>query len=479
MKPQINDTWIGALDTRSTRYLLIENPGIAAPESFTLLGASNKPGTDAIGQFGSGTKFGVLCLLRDKIYPTVYCGNLKILFSTKQISFDGASHDQLQIRLSGKDRDGRQVNRTEDLSVVLGYGKIDWTDIRLAAREFVSNALDAVNGDASQVNVKIVDGEPRAKANTTRVYIPLDDTGNLEDFIANLPKWFLHFSSGKVWRNNAILEKDAVSPARIYRRGVFVREVRHASPSIYDYNLNDLPLDEARVANDYTVKSYAGKVVRNTNTPQVLAKIAVAKDTWETSFDLAGTWEYLTEKETAERREAWAAAQDIVLGARGVFLGATADESLTVGKGYTPVRVSQEVLEAAEKYGLRTPAKILTADEREGRRVDKVEDTDPRAQKAVLHVWNKLVGINATRGEQYPEVRTYSEDLQGERRTLGLWKDNVVYINKCLLSNTIFPLSSELFAVCLEELAHHITKATDNSRDFQEYFIQTLTKVLQ
>src|SRR6185436_18036193 len=218
----------------TAKYLLIENPGIAPQESFTLLGASNKSGTDAIGQFGSGTKFGVLSLLRDKINPVVFCGNLRIEFRTKQIAFDGAAHEQLQVRFTGKDRDGRQVNRTEDLSVVLGYGKIDWTDIRLAAREFVSNALDAVNGDASQVRVEITDKEPRAKANTTRVYIPVDDEKLLVDFVENLAQWFLHFS-GKVWRNTAILEKDTPSPARIYRRGVFVREVKHAEKSVFDY----------------------------------------------------------------------------------------------------------------------------------------------------------------------------------------------------------------------------------------------------
>ena len=69
-----------------TAYLKIENPGVPPAEAFTLLGASTKRGNDnaaTIGKFGSGNKHGVAVLLRNKLPPTVFAGNLKMEFGTR------------------------------------------------------------------------------------------------------------------------------------------------------------------------------------------------------------------------------------------------------------------------------------------------------------------------------------------------------------------------------------------------------------
>lgn len=456
-------------------YLLIENPGVAAAESFTLLGASNKAGSDAIGQFGSGTKFGVLALLREGLSPTIYCGNLKLEFGTKDIVFDGCEQKQVFVKLSGKVHDGsssvgKTVNRTQDLSLVLRYGEIDWKDSRLALREFVSNALDAVKGDHTQVRVEIV-AEPRAKAGTTRVFVPLTDAGR--DFVTNLSQWFLHWSD-KPWRTCPVLDKAAQGPARIYRRGVFVREItRHNS--LFDYNLDHLPLDEARVADDWSVAYYAARAVRLNPRSTTFARIlALGNDdnVWEQDFNLSD--EYDSQEHKAKQAEAWQSAAEHALGDKVVLAEQTTDTTLAEGKGYKIKRVPYRVAQAAKQFGLRTPDKILTADEREGRRIDR--EAHPAALVVVTNVWAQLQQFGLTRGEQYPQVFTYEEHISGGSRTLGFYRDNGVYINRCLLSAT--ETSPELFAVALEEIGHHITKATDNSRDFQEFFIQALTKIL-
>lgn len=454
-------------------FLLIENPGVASAEAFTLLGASNKAGSAAIGQFGSGTKFGVLALLRENVKPVVYCGNLKLEFGTKAITFDGAEQHQVFVKLSGKVADGtstgKAVSRTENLSLVLRYGEIDWKDSKLALREFVSNALDAVNGDHTQVRVEIV-AEPRAKAGTTRVFIPLTDASR--EFHANLSSWFLHWSD-KPWKTCPVLKKTGQTPGRIYRRGVFVREVRENS--LFDYNLNNLPLDEARIASDYTVAYYAAAAVRDNPRSDVFAQIlALGNDdnVWESEFTLA--YDYDTQAAKDRQAKVWQEAQDHVLGAGVVLAHTSGDTTLAEGKGYRIKRVGDNVLKAAKAFGLRTQDKILTADEREGRRVDA--ETNAAALVIVTTVWDQLVRLGLTRGEKYPVVKSYTEEIQGGSRTFGLWKDGTVYINNCLLSAT--GTSKELYAVALEELAHHITKATDNSRDFQEWFVQALTSLL-
>ncbi len=461
-----------------SKFILIENPGIAAPESFTLLGASNKAGTDAIGQFGSGTKFGVLTCLRKRLDPVVYCGNLKLAFGVRNTTFDGKEQGQISVKYTGKTEDNKQVNRTALLSFVLRYGEIDWKDdVTLALREFVSNALDAVSGDASRIIVSIVEGEPRAKAGTTRVYVPLTDDG--ENFVNNIGDWFLHFSKGKNPNVSGVIEKNGLSRAKIYRRGVLVRKVEGAD-SLFDYNLNDLPLDEARVASDWTVQRFAAKALNAVANPEIFVKILTApKSVWESTFDLSGKYDYTTpDNVKAKNADAWRAAQEHVLDDKTIFAGEHEDTSFAEGKGYKVIKLNNERYEAILAKGLRTVNAVLTIDEREGRQIDR--DTSPAAVKAVKHVWDILVNIDATKGEKYPLIRSYTEHNTGNGNTLGLWKPidgGTVYINNCLLSGD--EISPELFAVCIEELAHHITKATDNSRGFQEFFIQTLTKVIR
>ena len=69
-------------------HLKIENPGVCPTEGFILLGATSKRLADndspyCIGQFGSGNKHAVNVLLRAKLFPTVFCGNHKLEFTTK------------------------------------------------------------------------------------------------------------------------------------------------------------------------------------------------------------------------------------------------------------------------------------------------------------------------------------------------------------------------------------------------------------
>jgi len=459
----------------SNLFILIENPGVAAPEAFTLLGASNKEGTDAIGQFGSGTKHGTLVCLRKDIPPTIFCGNLKLEFGTRETVFEGANQRQVQVRVSGKDRDGRSINRTELLSFVLRFGQLDWKDrIELALREFVSNALDAVNGDASQIRVSVVDTAPRAKAGTTRVYIPWTEEG--QAFVNDLSEWFLQFDGSKVWRDSSIIWKNSPSKAKVYRRGVLVRTVESAPNSLFDYNLNDLPLDESRIASDYYVKYYAGHAFRNSTNPAHFARVlSQGKGTWESSFDLKGEYDHVSAKQKAGRVKVWEDAVANVIPADAVVIHEEADDSLAVSKGYKVVRLSEELYNAAREYGVRTVESILTLDERNGRQLD--EECSAQTDLAKEHtrtVWAKLEEAGSTKGEPFPKVRTFSAVTEASDGCFGFYRDGTVFINNRGLSQDLSP---ELFSTILEECAHYITKATDNSRDFQAFFINLLVKV--
>ena len=148
----------------------------------------------------------------------------------------------------------------------------------MAFREFVSNAIDAAiavnrqaNGNVKWpwdgVKVELVPEEKvRAKRGFTRVFVPADNEEIIR-FFANLGKWFLHFSEPEAITQAILAKKSrnldpACRTAVIYRRGVRVREIEQYSiESLFDYNLNDLRVDESRNVDDYQCRNAAARAM--------------------------------------------------------------------------------------------------------------------------------------------------------------------------------------------------------------------------
>ena len=124
-------------------HLLIQNPGVAPVEGFTLLGVSTTRGCGvegAIGQFGSGNKHAINVLLRAGLKVVVYCGKTRLDFQTRDDEIDDGLTRKTIKRVMCKL--GGTSTRTIDLGWVLDFGAIDWTDLGMALREFISNAID-------------------------------------------------------------------------------------------------------------------------------------------------------------------------------------------------------------------------------------------------------------------------------------------------------------------------------------------------
>ena len=115
----------------------------------------------------------------------------------------------------------------------------------------------------------------RARRGYTRVFVSADHE-EVVRFFAHLEKWFLHFSEPESI-TQAILAKKSRNLAAdchtavIFRRGVRVREIeQYAAESLFDYNLNDLRVDESRNVDDYQCRNAATKAMANAS-PEVLA----------------------------------------------------------------------------------------------------------------------------------------------------------------------------------------------------------------
>ena len=214
----------------------------------------------------------------------VYCGKTRLDFQTRDEEIDdGLTRKAIKrvvCKLSGTS------TRTIDLGWVLDFGSIDWSDMGMALREFVSNSIDRTvreeNGsfipalEDGRLLVQIVpDDTLRAKDGYTRVYIEANEA--VQSYVAELPKRFLHFSSDPAQVTKSFLPKadrnlNGKKTAVIYRAGVFVREVEdYRDDSIYDYNFKagELQIDECRNASDYTVKAAVARLYRKASTDRV------------------------------------------------------------------------------------------------------------------------------------------------------------------------------------------------------------------
>lgn len=478
-------------------YLMIENPGVCPPEGFTVLGVSladTSNNRGVIGQFGSGNKHGVNVLLRHDIAPIVYTGTLRLEFFTKtQTVSDTKASKQFSrvcVRYGGTDPiTGSSRTANEDLGFVLEYGRLDWDEVALALREFVSNSIDRSIrelGDWSGVKIEIVDeSRVRAKRDHTRVFVPL--TPEVLKFYDNLGRWFLHFSEPESLdkailpkRNRNLGERQS---AVIYRRGVRVREFTSTdTESLFDYNIDDLRLDEARKASDWDVKHHAGRALANAdkNILAIFFDRLLNSDNlfWELEFDnhaLSPSYGDSTEVEQ-RRQDNWQDAFFQVAGEKAVLTGEKTSDQLQ-RKGYKPVEAPEAIITAASRYGVQNAASVLSLDEMVGR---KVTEPSPDAQAAVDFVWDVIESVGLTNGKTKPPVKCFTSILDGGTMLNGYFRDGVVFINGDLGgSSTEFggSLSNRLVKVAMEELAHHISGATDNSRDFQDFLLELATKL--
>jgi hypothetical protein len=183
-------------------------------------------------------------------------------------------------------------------------------------------------------------------------------------------------------------------------------------------------------------------------------------------------------EDVTRRRRNWREAFAQVAGDEAVLTGAgTADQLRR--KGYRPVVAPEGLVNAAERYGLQTPAKVLSADELSGR---EITEATPDAQAAVDLVWELLEGAGLTNGKEKPPVRCFTSILDGGVMLNGYYRDGEVFINSDLAGSAYLAggrqaLPDRLVKVALEECAHHVTGATDNSRDFQDYLLDLAVRL--
>lgn len=233
---------------------MIENKNEVPVLGLIMLGATTARGeTDCIGAFGSGIKHSICIFLRKGIEFCIFSGETKITFRTRKEIFGSKILEIVQYNMG---------EEWIDTGFCLEFGELDWVSSDMAMREVISNALDQ-NKDVCKLKLT---EELKGESGFTRFYV--ECTPDIEAYVREIDKHFLHFCFMESKETIRVPAGEARGP-RIYRRGVFIRELplrngideQHFKGAVYDYNFQDMPIDECRNLDDWRGASIIGNLL--------------------------------------------------------------------------------------------------------------------------------------------------------------------------------------------------------------------------
>jgi hypothetical protein len=446
-------------------YISIRNPGVAPVEGYTTLGLSTSADSTIngiIGQFGSGNKHAVNLLLRNGRKIIIYLGTKRLEFGStiKTVHAPDGSHvyNNATITVDGE---------TQELGYTLEFGKYDWDDVTMALREFISNAIDMtikLNGDHQHTDLKISTcAKPKPIDECTCVYIEADDA--MMEYVRDLGKFFLHFSGMDLCLKH--IPQPSNTPCRMYREGVFIRELK--DHSLFSYNLSDIKIDESRNLDKYKAESIITDELKEFDTDEasmVLEAVRKQDHYLETRLleDCYGM-RHTTIDAWERAVKSTFTLDDILCQANPYIVQRVIEE------GYNPIPVTTDMLHVLRKQGAQTYKDILdTVSQCEF----EVFDGDADDALIEIAVWEGLELFDATGGEEQPIVKYFNDpETSGSHRKLGMCKDGIVFINSCLRGDSVM-----LRATLVEEYVHFLSGCSDCSRGFQTFCCETISKAI-
>jgi hypothetical protein len=442
-------------------YLKIANPGVCDWESLLVLGVSGSRGnSEKIGKFGSGNIHFLLTMLRHDIQPIIYVGNLKIELTHKLVEITGKQFRQAVANISGKTPDGRQIKRTQDLSYTLEFGELDFRDVNRGLIEVCSNALDGSveSGNTHNDIIISVEQTPRAKAGYTQVYIPYTD--EVRKFYNNIGEYFLHFSDSgsKV----EILPKKEPGPCKVYCKGVFVRNI--GQNSVFDYNCNDLQINESRQSDEWEVRmAIANTLIKHPkNLAQVIRETATNPELVEST---------ISQYSFCYGKDKVAEAYKLAFGDETILCDANT-MGFVANKGYIPAQLSENfaaVLRTVER--IKKDSDVLNKAETSG---FEVKAPTKEMMNVLDSTWSFFECLGMTNGKLKPK-------LQGMTKLMNPG-GSILFGQYCPTNETVFINDSvggeQLRNTMVHEVGHHISGAGDNTPAFTDCFVTAVCKLI-
>ena len=436
------------------KYLLIRNKGLAPTDSFRLLGGSTKrDDQQTIGQFGSGTKYVIPSLLRHNIDFHIYAGKNEIPVTTEVLTFKDKVFEEIII-------DGRNTSITTD------FGGIDWNDPFQWIREFYSNAMD----EDTDAIMEVVD-TIHPKDGYTSVYIQY--TEGIQKVMENIGMYFLKFRGEPLFytQYGSVYKKvNNAKKINFYRKGIFVQD--HYYYSRYDFDSSYIELNEARQSkNTYHDRQVYALAWKSCPNPELI--LYMLRNMYSDDYDNERSldWEYTGYGNIpkGEFSDAW---KEVVTSNK--FYAAEA--LMMFEKEEVKDRIAIPAILARELISQFGDVDVLGFNANSKSGVDYIE-IKPN-EDLVNSVIDALHQLKQTRYKHRIIEDTafkYARFKDKEVMAMAMPHENTIYISERFVDM----YSEEQQATLIEEYEHINTNYSDETRNFQQHFINLYLKELK
>ena len=226
----------------------ISNAGELELNAIMLMGASTKRDDDSkIGMFGTGFKYAIAVLMRIGCSIVIRSGRSTIEFKTKRAVLGGKQFAQV-VMLVSESRLKRP--RTIPLSFTTEMGP-QWT-VDNAMREIICNAVDAGSFSISESPLPKAEGMTHITIGGSPT-----DISPVAKHIHQFDDFYL-FNRTPIYKDSIIsLYQKRGTGAAVFRHGVRVFYSEELSAA-YDYQLNNIYIDERRLAGRWAACSEIG-----------------------------------------------------------------------------------------------------------------------------------------------------------------------------------------------------------------------------
>lgn len=418
------------------KYLKIQNTGLLDIRLVALMGGTTKSRDKyKIGQFGTGLKYTLAYLFRNNLDFKIFIGRDEVKIHLEKETIRDEEFEIICI-------DGHRTSITTKMGE-------DW-EAWMIVRELWCNALDEENPLKS-----VVEQTPIGAIGATTFYIQIDS--QIQKVLDNWAKYFIH-------SQEAIFESEdfALYPAGehlcLYKNGVLIKEIKEQK-SVFSYDYKSADINELR--------EFRGSVAM-----VVTWALCETGEKAATYFLENVTEEHYEGQSTTDYHwwRSWSDSWKNVIGEGKLIYpkilndlkarGNEIDESKLI---IVPEVLYRSLTKQFEGIGAVHVAGILG---------DFMECHDARVENRI----NQALAVLETCGYTFHPELTFKYGYFGDKSVNARidLKNKKIYISIGMLQKPLFAV----IAMLIEENEHFNTGMSDNTREFQQHFIDLYAKEL-